>query len=360
MDVENKKSYVIIGGLIIGIIAALLSMAGNPANMGFDITGFIRDTVGALGLHQDTGAQYIRPELVGLVWGALILALARGQHKAVGGSSPLVRFVIGFFVTVGALVFMGDPFRMVLRIAGGDWNAIIGLIGFIVGVAVGVYCLKKGFSLKPATAAAKLDSAFAPIVKIVLLILVCAAPAFIVFSDGDGVGAHHAAIIASLIGGLLVGAIAQQTKLCMVGTFRDLFMDRKTTMLCGWIAVLVAAFVVNLLTHQFQGGVDMQPFAHTDGVWNFLGMGLVGWGCTLLGGDPLRQLVLSGEGNTDAAVTVIGMAFGAAISENFALAATVSGPTMNGKVAVIIGLIVVLIISGYYICGKGCSQEQQE
>ena len=36
-------------------------------------------------------------------------------------------------------------------------------------------------------------------------------------------------------------------------------------------------------------------------------MALVGWGSVLLGGCPLRQLILAGEGNGDSAVTVLGM-----------------------------------------------------
>ena len=41
----------IIGGLIMGAIAALLAILGNPANMGLCIACFTRDIAGALGLH---------------------------------------------------------------------------------------------------------------------------------------------------------------------------------------------------------------------------------------------------------------------------------------------------------------------
>ena len=56
--------------------------------------------------------------------------------------------------------------------------------------------------------------------------------------------------------------------------------------------------------HIFNLSFDKQPIAHTDGIWNFLGMLLAGFGCVLLGGCPLRQLVLAGEGNSDSAITV--------------------------------------------------------
>ena len=71
---------------------------------------------------------------------------------------------------------------------------------------------------------------------------------------------------------------------------------------------------------------------------------LAGFACTLLGGCPLRQLVLAGEGNTDSAVTVLGLMVGAAFAHNFGLASSGAGPTVNGKIAVIIGIIVVAAI----------------
>ena len=67
-------------------------------------------------------------------------------------------------------------------------------------------------------------------------------------------------------------------------------------------------------------------------------MVLVGFGCVLLGGCPLRQLVLSGEGSSDSAVTVLGLIVGAAFAHNFGLASSAEGPTANGKIAVVIGL----------------------
>ena len=49
---SKKETPVIIGvGLIIGIIAVALVYFGNPANMGFCIACFLRDTAGALGFH---------------------------------------------------------------------------------------------------------------------------------------------------------------------------------------------------------------------------------------------------------------------------------------------------------------------
>ena len=77
----------------------------------------------------------------------------------------------------------------------------------------------------------------------------------------------------------------------------------------------------------------------------FCSMLLAGFGCVLLGGCPLRQLVLSGEGNTDSAITVIGLAIGAAFAHNFGLASSGEGPTANGKIAVILGILAVSVIA---------------
>jgi YedE family putative selenium metabolism protein len=98
-------------------------------------------------------------------------------------------------------------------------------------------------------------------------------------------------------------------------------------------------------TSYFNPGFAGQPIAHTDGLWNALGMYLAGFGCILLGGCPLRQLILAGEGNTDSAVTVLGLMAGAAFAHNFGLASSGEGPTANGKIAVIIGIVVVAVIA---------------
>ena len=73
-------------------------------------------------------------------------------------------------------------------------------------------------------------------------------------------------------------------------------------------------------------------------------MALAGFGCVLLGGCPLRQLVLAGEGNTDSAITVFGLMAGAAVAHNFGLASSGEGPTANGKIAVGDRDFVVLIV----------------
>ena len=349
---NREKTGIVLAGIAIGIIASLLVLFGNPVNMGFCIACFLRDISGALGLHTAGAVQYIRPEILGLVLGSFLMALLRKEFSPRGGSSPLTRFVLGFFVMIGCLMFLGCPFRMILRLAGGDLNALFGLLGFVCGILVGVFFLNRGYSLKRTYKLPVLEGAAFSIIQVVLLVLLVAAPAFIYFSEaGAGPGALHAPILLSLAAGLIVGALAQWTRLCMVGGIRDLVLFREWKLLMGFLAILVSALICNLVLTAvkagtfFTLGLEGQPVAHTDGLWNFLGMLLTGFGCVLLGGCPLRQLVLSGEGNTDSAITVLGLAIGAAFAHNFGLASSAAGPTANGKVAVIIGIVVVAVIA---------------
>lgn len=349
---KNEKMTIAAAGVLIGLIAAMLVFWGNPVNMGFCIACFLRDTSGALGLHSAAAVQYIRPEIIGLVLGACAVSLATKEFRPRGGSAPVTRFILGVFVMIGCLMFLGCPFRMILRLAGGDGNAIFGFVGFAAGILAGVVFLKKGYTLKRSYKMPALEGQMFPVLQLVFLIFLVAAPAFIHFSEaGAGPGALHAPVVISLIAGLIVGALAQRTRLCMVGGIRDAVLFREWKLLLGFLAILVSAFVVNLIlgaatgTAFFNPGFAGQPVAHTDGLWNALGMFLAGFGCVLLGGCPLRQLVLAGEGNTDSAVTVLGLMVGAAFAHNFGLAASADGPTANGKIAVIIGIAVVAVIA---------------
>lgn len=349
---KNEKMTIAAAGVLIGLIAAMLVFFGNPVNMGFCIACFLRDTSGALGLHSAAAVQYIRPEIIGLVLGACAVSLATKEFRPRGGSAPVTRFILGVFVMIGCLMFLGCPFRMILRLAGGDGNAIFGFIGFAAGILAGVVFLKKGYTLKRSYKMPALEGQMFPVLQLVFLIFLVAAPAFIHFSEaGAGPGALHAPVVISLIAGLIVGALAQRTRLCMVGGIRDAVLFREWKLLLGFLAILVSAFLVNLIlgaatgTAFFNPGFAGQPVAHTDGLWNALGMFLAGFGCVLLGGCPLRQLVLAGEGNTDSAVTVLGLMVGAAFAHNFGLAASADGPTANGKIAVIIGIAVVAVIA---------------
>ena len=367
---------IIVTGLIIGVAAVMLTKFGNPKNMGFCIACFIRDIAGTTKLHSAPVVQYLRPEIVGIVLGSMIMALASGEWRAKAGSSPALRFILGFMVMVGALIFLGCPLRMVIRMGGGDLNAFVGLAGFAVGILIGVLFLKKGFGLKRNYDVANLDGFVLPVVLVILFVLFFMAwptlsqyvadvkagvegakntAPFAISTSGPG--SMHAPMFMALVVGLIVGVLAQKSRMCMVGGIRDIVMFKNFNLILGFIAVFVAVLVGNVVLGNFKGFSTLsQPIAHSSQAWNFLGMVIVGWGSALLGGCPLRQLILAGEGNGDSAITVIGMLVGAAFAHNFSLAGG-ADPGMvdgvykvfslnnNGKFAAICCLIALLIIS---------------
>ena len=357
------KSYglIILTGIVVGIAALVLTAAGNPKNMGFCIACFERDIAGALGLHSAGKVQYMRPEIIGIVLGSMVAALAAKEFRARAGSSPAIRFVLGLFVMIGALVFLGCPLRMVIRLGGGDLTAVIGLLGFLVGILVGVVFLKKGFSLGRAYAVRKSEGFMVPGVMVVLLVLLVAAPQLLKSSE-EGPGSMRAFWVISLVAGLVVGLLAQRSRLCMAGGLRDAFMLRDFTLLSGFLAIWITITIGNLIMGSYNLGMLSQPIAHTQHLWSFLGMALAGWGSILLGGCPLRQLILAGEGNGDSAVTVLGMVVGAAIAHNFGMAGNpdsvvdgvykVGGTSTVGMVAVILGFVVLAVISVTHLPGK--------
>ena len=178
----EKKKIFIYGG-IIGLIGALLMKFGNPGNMGICIACFWRDIAGALGLHRAEVVQYIRPEIIGIIFGTFLIAYMTGDFKVKGGSSPLLRFVMGFFLMIGALVFLGCPLRMVMRLANGDLNALVGLGGYVGGIFTGTLFLKKGYSLGKSEDQPKVAGYIYPIIGVVLLVFLVIRPDFIFFSD---------------------------------------------------------------------------------------------------------------------------------------------------------------------------------
>ena len=341
---------IVLAGGLVGLAAVVLTALGNPANMGFCIACFLRDIAGSVGMHGAAVVQYFRPEIVGLVLGAFIMSVASKEYRAKAGSSPATRFVLGAFVMIGALAFLGCPLRMMLRLAGGDLNALVALVGFAAGIGVGVVCLNKGFSLKRAYDVGKAEGGILTVALVGLFILSLAVPALFKISE-KGPGSMQAPALVALLVAVAVGAVAYKTRLCMAGGIRDGIMFKDFRLLFGFVAVFVVALIGNIVMGKFNLGFSGQPVAHSDHLWNFLGMALVGWGSVLLGGCPLRQLILAGSGNGDSAVAVLGMIVGAAFAHNFGLAGAAAsadaagGVGIKGRVAIIIGFVVFAVIS---------------
>lgn len=339
---------IVSAGAFIGILAPVLQKLGNPANMGICVACMERDIAGALGLHRADVVQYLRPEIMGFVLGSLIAAFLFREFKPRAGSAPIIRFFLGVFAMIGALVFLGCPWRALLRLAGGDGNAILGLAGLTFGIWIGVQLLKGGYNLGRATATKPAAGWVMPVLMVVFLIFAIFSPQFApggpIFTSTKGPGAAHAPLIISLIVGLGVGFLAQRTRFCTMGAIRDIILIREFHLFSGILTLAVVAFIVNLILGQFKPGFANQPIAHDNYLWNFLGMALSGLAFALAGGCPGRQLILSGEGDGDAAVFVVGMIVGAGIAHNFALASSAKGPGAFGPAAVVIGLVFCLLI----------------
>lgn len=137
--------------------------------------------------------------------------------------------------------------------------------------------------------------------------------------------------IVTLAFGLLIGWLAQRSGFCSIGGFRDFFMFRHTRLLYGYIALIVGAFVGYLVfwlitpsafTNFFwllHNGLMPVPGAPANltvpayivlAIIGGIAVGIIG---VLLGGCPLRQVVMTSEGNMKSLVFVIGMCIGAVI-----------------------------------------------
>ncbi len=350
----SSRKGPVIAGIFIGSLAVILVVLGNPGNMGICAACFVRDMTGALGLHRAAAVQYIRPEIIGFLLGSFLAALIFKEYKPRAGSSPVIRFFLGFFAMIGALVFLGCPWRAILRLSAGDLNAIVGIIGLVFGIYVGIMFLKMGFNLGKNQPLKSFSGLVMPLVMVVLLILLILSPKFgrdasqqpvgPIFISSTGPGSMYAPLAVSLFVGLIVGFLAQRTRFCTVGALRDVILIRDFHLFNGLFAFFVSALIFNLIFGKINIGFANQPIAHSDGLWNFLGMSLSGLAYTLAGGCPGRQIFLAGEGDGDSSIFVLGMFIGAAFSHNFNFASSPAGVSIYGPYAVIIGLAFCILI----------------
>ena len=189
-------------------------------------------------------------------------------------------------------------------------------------------------------------------------ILILAVGTTLLASSTEGPGSKHAPIVIALIGGLLFGALPQKSRMCFAGKYSRRHSYAKNFDLLSVIGGLfVVMLIYNIATGNFILGFDTPGIiAHSDHLWNILGMYTVGFAATLAGGCPLRQLVLAGQGSSDAGMTVIGMFVGAALCHNLGLASsgtaadaegviTAGAATPAGKVACIICIVICFIIA---------------
>lgn len=349
MNIFNSKLFLALSGVIVGLLAISLALFGNPANMAICVACFIRDTAGALKLHSAETVQYARPEIMGFVLGSFIISLLTKEFKATAGSSPLVRFVLGFIIMIGALIFLGCPLRLIIRMSSGDLNAYVGLVGFVLGIFTGSFFLKKGFSLGRAYEVNSSNGYILPAIMVIILILSLFTSLLAVSQKGPG--SAHAPILVSLLVAIIFGAIAQKNRICFAGSFRDIILIKNFNLISIIGGLFVTLLVYNLATSNFNLSFSNQPIAHAQHLWNFLGLYAVGFAAVLAGGCPLRQLILAGQGSTDSAITFLGMLIGAAFAHNFGLASSAAsadslgGPSLNGKITLVLSILILFVIA---------------
>jgi uncharacterized protein len=365
---NNLRNWTLVTGAVLALAAVVLERLGNPPNMGICSACFERDTAGGLGLFSGpAGLQYLRPEIPGFLLGSFLAALWFRKFHSRGGSSPVLRFVIGAFMMIGALVFLGCPLRLVERIAGGDWvTGGFGLLGLIAGIAFGGLCIRRGYSLGAARAMKLPAALITPFLALGLL-------GFILYlmnvAGGDPRGMLQTKWSAPVLGALgiaaVVGFFSQRSGYCSIGGFRDALLWREFRLLNAYVVFLATLVAGSVIVDTFWPGSHKlfnpgaTPIAHSVHLWNFLGMVLTGLAATLVGGCPFRQLIAAGQGNSDATVTLFGLLFGAAFCHNFGLAArpdtpeALGGPGMAGMTAVIIGIVVLAAI------GFSCTEEKK-
>ncbi len=343
-----------LGGLAAGLVAL-----GNPGNMGVCGACFLRDLGGALGLHD--GPAIVRPEVTGLAVGALLWSLHKRRHIGRSGSFAVARFLLCVAMAIGAMVFLGCPFRLLQRLGGGDLNAWLALPGFVLGVGLARQCETRGYSL------GKTQEVPTPIGLLGPLMFVAVLAAFALGIDlggpgpGDRTGPAHAPWWLAASIGTVVGTVLSATGLCAISGARSLFAGPR------WMALATLAFVggyalLALITGRFHCAFASQPIAHGDWLWNTLALVLVGMCGAFAGGCPVRQIVMAGEGNGDAFVGCAGLVVGGALAHSLQLASTPAtaqlpgGPTSSGQIAVVVLLLAVL---GYALAITNRTRSQQ-
>ena len=327
--------------LLVGIGCGSLVYLGNPGNMGICGACFLRDSAGALRLFGNPEKlHYLRPEVVGVVFGAMLWLLLRGKWQARSGSHAATRFFFGLWMGIGSLVFLGCPFRMLQRLGGLDATAWIALPGFIVGVGAGLFFEKRGYNVGKTQVAPVAVGLLGP----VLLFLAFALWYLDQLAGPGPAGAApppHAPWWVSLLVALGAGGLLSMTRFCAVTAARQVF-QKDHRMILAALAMMIGYAAVVFSTGTTSPGIEGQPAAHGDHLWSALALALVGLCGCLAGGCPVRQLVMTGEGNGDAAMTVAGILLGGALSHGLGLASSDAGTTEAGQTAIVVGLVLAI------------------
>jgi uncharacterized membrane protein YedE/YeeE len=133
--------------------------------------------------------------------------------------------------------------------------------------------------------------------------------------------------------GTLIGYMAQRSGFCSIGGMRDLMMFKHTRLFFGYLALIGGGFlgyflfwiiIPSAFPNFFWSLTQSNPLTPIPGAPGGLsilsyvilaiiggfGMGLIG---VLLGGCPLRQIIMGTEGNLRSIFFILGLAVGAII-----------------------------------------------
>lgn len=333
-------------GAFLGALAVGLTILGNPVSTGLCASCFLVNVAGALGLHARESQSYLRPEILGIVLGAFFAASAAKEFRVRGGGSPVRHFFGGAFILLGCEVFIGCPIKALLRTAGGGAAGLVGLAGLIAGVLFATAYLREGFSL-PAPRALPEGAGLVLPGAAFLLLALSAGIGESFAGSGFPSGARHAPFAASAAAGLLFGAVGQRTRFCVTGSVRTAALAHDFREASGTVAFLLAALAVNLFTGGFGPTLSLEPGAHTDLLWAFLALAMVGFGAILVNGCPFRQLVRASSGDIDAVAAVAGMLLAAGLSVRWGIGSSPAGVTAAGKIAVLIGCVFFLALAAW-------------
>jgi uncharacterized membrane protein YedE/YeeE len=123
------------------------------------------------------------------------------------------------------------------------------------------------------------------------------------------------AAVATLVVGVVIGYLAQRSRMCFIGGIRDFMLVRDTGLLKGLAAFGLTAWIAfplaGLLT-----GAGAPRFPEIDAATLLLTVGAgagVGYVSTLANGCPLRQHVLAAQGAASSVAYLAGFFAGAVV-----------------------------------------------
>ena len=142
--------------------------------------------------------------------------------------------------------------------------------------------------------------------------------------------------IFTLFMGIVIGYLAQQSGFCSIGGMRDLFLFKQTRLFFGYTTLIASAFIGYLIFSlilksafpNFYWAANKGFFTPIPGApgglenWVYIilaiiggfGLGLLG---VMVGGCPLRQIVMAFEGSVKSLYFILGMMVGAILFHLF-------------------------------------------